>query len=172
MATGTWQGQGVRVWSLPDGRSASLPVAGSANVGFNLDGRLLVTGNSAEYTFWKIGSWERVHSVPTSLGDFYGAMAFSPRGTAIAVESERNRALIIHAPTFREMTSPDFDRQRPLNFSPPHGTLLVTADARQHLVIWQLAMLRRQLKDLDLDWTLDELHEEHLPFVEAVEVGQ
>lgn len=172
MATGTWQGQGVRVWSLPDGRSASLPVAGSANVGFNLDGRLLVTGNSAEYTFWKIGSWERVHSVPTSLGDFYGAMAFSPRGTAIAVESERNRALIIHAPTFREMTSPDFDRQRPLNFSPPQGTLLVTADARQHLVIWQLAMLRRQLKDLDLDWTLDELHEEHLPFVEAVEVGQ
>lgn len=170
MATGTWQGQGVRVWSLPGGRVKDLPVAGSANVGFNLDGKLLVTANGVEYAFWKIGSWERVHTVPTSLGDFYGAMAFSPRGTAIAVESERNRALIIHAATFREMTSPDFDRQRPLNFSPPHGTLLVNADARQHLVIWQLALLRRQLKALNLDWPIDELHEEILPVMDAVEV--
>lgn len=172
IAAGTWQGQGVRVWSLPGGSVIDLPVIGSANVGFNLDGKLLVTGNGSEYAFWKIGSWERVHSVPTSLGDFYGAMAFSPRGTAIAVESERNRALIIHAPTFREMTSPDFDRQRPLIFSPPHGALLVNADAKQHLVIWDVALLRRQLKSIALDWPLDELHEELLPIIEAVEMAR
>lgn len=170
IATGTWQGQGVRVWSLPGGQITDLPVNGSANVGFNLDGRLLVTGNGTEYAFWKIGTWERAHTVPTSLGDFYGAMAFSPRGTAIAIESERNRALIIAAPTFREMTSPDFDRQRPLVFSPPHGTLLVNADARQHLVIWDVALLRRQLKALSLDWPIDELPDDIIPVIDSVEI--
>uniref|UniRef100_UPI0037830E93 protein kinase domain-containing protein n=1 Tax=Prosthecobacter sp. TaxID=1965333 RepID=UPI0037830E93 len=172
VATGTWHGQGVRVWSLPDGRVTNLPVSGSANVGFNLDGKLLVTGNGVEYAFWKIGTWERAHTVPTSLGDLYGAMAFSPRGTAIAIESERNRALIIAAPTFREMTSPDFDRQRPLIFSPPHGTLLVNADARQHLVIWDVALLRQQLKALSLDWPIDGLPEEVLPVIDVVETAR
>jgi|UniRef100_UPI0037835601 serine/threonine protein kinase/WD40 repeat protein len=172
LAAGTWQGQGVRVWSLPEGRVTDLTVAGSANVGFNLDGKLLVTGNGQEYAFWTIGTWKQAHTVRTSLGDFYGAMAFSPRGTAIAIESERNRALIIHAPTLREMTSPDFDRQRPLNFSPPYGDLLVNADARQHLVIWDVALLRQELKAIGLDWPLPELPKDQLPLMEGVDLDE
>jgi hypothetical protein len=170
LATGTWHQDNVRLWSLPDGKPGpELKVEGSANVLFSPNGESLVTAGSNEYRIWPTDSWKNPAPVPTMLGDYFGAMAFSPRMTALAIESEHNRIKIIHPPTLMDLAAPDFDRQSPLAFS-PDGAILVNVDAKKHLVFWNLARLREGMKSINLDWKLPPIEESKLAPAVAVEV--
>ncbi len=180
LATGALKGQGVCIWSLPDGAWVTdIAVSGDANVGFSINGKgvdrsdWLVTGNGEEYCFWKVGDWNRKEvSIPTLLGYSDGSMAFSPRGTALALESEKLRIKLIypHPPRIDELAAPDFDRQSPLTFS-PKGGLLVDVDEKSHIIFWDLAQLREDLQRLGLDWDgFDKIDDPELPLVEEVTV--
>ena len=81
MATGTWKGQGVRVWNAHTGSLVTnLPLGENVAVAFSPGSRWLVTGAPAEYRFWKVGSWERAHAVPRQhAGDMYGSMRLLAR---------------------------------------------------------------------------------------------
>ncbi len=168
LATGTWHENNVRVWSLPEVRpERELQVEGSANVLFSPNGQWLVTGSSKEYGIWLTSTWERSSTVPTRLGDYFGAMSFSPRMTALAIESERNRIKIVYPPTLMELAAPDFDHQSPLAFS-PDGVMLVNVDAKKHLVFWNLALLRSGMKSVKLDWEIPTLAETQQPRIQSV----
>ena len=109
--------------------------------------------------------------VPTQMGNYFGGMAFSPRMTALALESERNRIRIVHPGDLVELAAPDFDHQAPLTFS-PEGALLVNLDAKSHLVFWNLFELRAGMKSIGLDWDLPPYPAlPPIPLVEAVEVA-
>jgi eukaryotic-like serine/threonine-protein kinase len=180
LAAGSPDGKGVHVWSLPDGEHvAHIPVLGSANVGFTIDDAAgdhsdwLVIGSNDRYSFWRNGDWKAAeHLIETKLGITYpGAMAFSSRGTALALESKHNQITIIypHPPSYQAWAKPDFARQSPLAFS-PKGGLLVDADEKRHIIIWNLCRLRDELKPLGLDWPLKPLIDPDGPPVERVTV--
>ena len=172
LATGTFNGSGVRVRSLDSSIVlADLDVPGSANVSFSYDGQWLVTGSGDEYSFWKTGAWTKEASIRTSLGNYCGAMDFSSRLTAVAIESARNKIRILYPdpPNFIELAAPDFDSQSPLAFS-PEGAVLVDVNKSHRIVMWNLARLRQELEALDLDWKLRPLPEPRITRIEEVVV--
>lgn len=153
LATGARGGADVQIWSLPDGKpKLSLDNTGGANVLFSPDGSMLVTANSVEYGVWKTENWSLATSIPTHTGNYFAAMAFSPRMTALALESERNRIRIVSPETLEDLAAPDFDYQAPLTFS-PEGVIMVDLDKKSHLIFWNLKELRSGMKSLGLDWT-------------------
>lgn len=153
MATGSSSGSDVRLWSLPDGRPVqTLRETGGANVLFSPDGSMLVTANNAEYKMWKIKDWSLIKTLRTHTGNYFGAMAFSPRMTALTLESERNRLRIIRPGNLEDLAAPDFDDQAPLAFS-PDGVIMVDLDKRSHLIFWNLPELRAGMRALGLDWS-------------------
>lgn len=172
LATGTRNGTDVRVWSIPEGRAEkTLPATGSANVLFSPDGTHLLVATSEKYEMWKTADWSIDAKVPTRLGNYFGGMAFSPRRTALALESEHNRIRILHPGDLVELAAPDFDHQAPLVFS-PEGALLVNLDAKSRLVIWNLVEVRAGLKSIGLDWDLLPYPPlPPMPRVESVEIG-
>jgi WD40 repeat protein len=157
LAAGTDGGRGVRVWDLASGAIAhDLPVPGSASVDFHHDqvtGRSwLAASGGSEYTFWDTATWEREQGIPAQLGKVHGAISFSPRMPVFAV-SEGGWLKVYGLPDFQVLLSPEFSSQDPMAFS-PGGFILVTADRRTHLYLWDLRLLRSSLRLLDLDLEL------------------
>lgn len=152
IATGTWKGQGVRVWNAHTGNLATnLPLGENVAVAFSRQSRWLVTGAPAEYRFWKVGSWEMAHAIPRQYaGDMYGSMAFSPDGRTLALVRGRNSDLrLVEADTGREWAT--LEAGEPHCFS-PRGNWLVTSEANGLLRLWDLRRIRQQLATLNLDW--------------------
>ncbi len=152
IATGTWQGQGVRVWNAHTGSLVTnLPLGLNVAVAFSPQSRWLVTGAPEEYRFWKVGSWEMAHAVPREhAGDMYGSMVFSPDGSTLALVRGRNSDVrLIEADTGREWAT--LEAGEPHCFS-PRGNWLVTSEADGLVRLWDLRRIRQQLATLKLDW--------------------
>lgn len=153
MATGSSSGSDVHIWSLPEGRPVhTLRDTGGANVLFSPDGSMLVTANNEEYKMWKTQDWSLIKTLRTHTGNYFGAMAFSPRMTALTLESERNRLRIIRPGNLEDLAAPDFDDQAPLAFS-PDGVIMVDLDKKSHLIFWHLPELRAGMRAWGLDWS-------------------
>ena len=161
LATGTWKGDGVRIWKLPEADApVDLPIHGSASVGFSPDGRWLVTGDTEAYRFWKMGVWELGKQISSGMSEHYGRMAFSAkRKTVMAIACQRDELKVIELKHLTELTAPDFDREAPLCFD-PDGLMLVTS-GETGTFFWQLDAVRAWLKEFDLDW-------EFLPDFESI----
>ena len=152
IATGTWKGQGVRVWNAHTGSLVTnLPLGENVAVAFSPRSRWLVTGAPEEYRFWKVGSWEIAHAVAREhAGDMYGSMVFSPDGSTLALVRGRNSDLrLIEADTGREWAT--LEAGEPRCFG-PRGSWLVTSEANGLVRLWDLRRIRRQLAALNLDW--------------------
>ena len=178
LAAGTWQGLGVRVWSLPSGDvAANLPGPGSAEVAFSPDmndDRMewLITGDPENYRFWTPGTWNVARApVPHRAEDRAGNIAFSPRKFVVAFSS--NGRLSVHQVEDMDVWAvPDFDREVPLCFD-PYGSVLVAGRAatgkRHFLLLWDIAEIRKGLKAMDNDWDhLDPIPDLAVPVVQAV----
>jgi serine/threonine protein kinase/WD40 repeat protein len=156
-ATGTWQGDGVKVW---DARTAAepraLPVEGSADVRFSPDGRLLLTMAGAEYVLWEVGTWsDRVRIPRSQAGGMPGVAAFSPDGRLLAVTHTRSTVQLVDPATGRELTTleaPDPQNVTGLGFS-PDGRLLIAALYAPRIQVWDLGAIRCGLAAMDLDWS-------------------
>jgi WD40 repeat protein len=152
VATGALNGPDVQIWSLPEGHPVhALRGTGGANVLFSPNGSMLVTANSVEYKIWETRNWSLIKSLRTHTGNYFGAMAFSPRLTALTLESERNKLRIIRPGNLEDLAAPDFDDQAPLTFS-PDGVIMVNLDKKSHLIFWNLPKLRAGMSALGLDW--------------------
>jgi WD40 repeat protein len=152
IATGTWKGEGVRIWNARTGSLVTnLPLGWNVAVAFSPQSHWLVTGAPQEYRFWKTGSWEIAHAVPReNAGDMYGSMVFSPDGRTLAYVRGRNSDLMLmEADTGREWAT--LDAGEPYCFS-PRGNWLVTSEANGLLRLWDLRRIRQQLATLELDW--------------------
>lgn len=152
-ASGNWKGQGVCVRDLESGQVISeLPVGQNVNVAYSPDGRWLLTGSPAEYRFWNTRSWQAERSLPRELaGDYVGAMAFAPTGTLLAVVHQRDSQVKLYAVADGQELG-TLEAGIPLGFSPDGQRLVTLAEDERTLLLWDLALIRRQLAALKLGW--------------------
>jgi tetratricopeptide (TPR) repeat protein len=156
VATGTWRGQGVKVWDAHRGTLArEIAVEESAEVRFSPDGRWLVTASGDEYAIWELGSWARRKQVPRSQAiSLPGQVAFSPVGGMLAITRTRSQVQLIDAESGQELATleaPESKNVSTLGFS-PDGRLLVVALATASIQVWDLEAIRRGLESLGLNW--------------------
>jgi serine/threonine protein kinase/WD40 repeat protein len=156
VATGTWQGTGVKVWNSRDGTLArDIAVGGSADVRFSPDGRSLVMGSGDEYAVWGLSSWLRRVQVPRSQATgLPGPAAFSPEGDVLALLKTRSLVQLFDAENGRELATleaPIPKTVSALAFSPDGDVLVVALDGAG-ILAWDLGAMRRELGSLGLDW--------------------
>ena len=167
------------------------PVQGSARIAFSCRPydlkrnepkedepvKWLVTGDENEYQFWYTEDWElkKDEMISSHMDRRSGRMAFSYRGfLAIAVEREKLKVFVpnpyypMKPPAFVDFSTPDFDKEIPLCFS-PYGRILVTTKPSGQIYFWHLDKVRTHLKELDLDWDVDPFEPEEFDRVSRVE---
>jgi WD40 repeat protein len=112
---------------------------------FSPDGRWLALGDGHVY---KVGTWEQLHLMPGF------SAAFTSDGETLAV-TDQTVIRLIHPESGREWVrfdDPNQDRLYEAIFSPDDSLLIVPGGESQTIRVWNLGLIRRQLRDLNLDW--------------------
>jgi eukaryotic-like serine/threonine-protein kinase len=154
-ASGTWRGNGTRIWDLHSGQQVGkeLP-GGDACVAFSPDGRWLVNGTKDEYRFWEVGSWRSGLCIPRNSQTAPGPLAFTTDGKILAIASSPREVRLIETATGRELATliaPDPHPIRWLCFR-PDGEQLAVACVNRALQLWDLRPMRERLAEMGLDW--------------------
>jgi WD40 repeat protein len=159
LATGNWQGQGVQVWDARTGKPAhdldfGRPEERAAWPAFSPDGKWLVTGSFAEYRFWEVGSWRKKHGLPReNVGKAIGWIVFSPDSKVLAVLHGVSDVWLVDPATGRPFASLP-GAGSPYCFSPDGSRLVTDAGRDGAFQVWDLRLIRRQLRERGLDWDL------------------
>jgi serine/threonine protein kinase/WD40 repeat protein len=162
VAAGAWGGSGVKVWATATGQSIKdlrVNDTGSNNafVSFSPDGQWLVSGGQSDYRSWRTGSWEAGPVLERDpVGQGPGPLAFSSDSRVLAIAQSSQFVRLIDTSTFREIAQlqpPDPHTISCLAFS-PDGSKLAAGTAKHVIHLWDLALIRRQLADMQLDWDL------------------
>ena len=152
-ATGAWQGTGVKVWSTETWKPIKeLAVSGSARCAFSPDGQWLLTSSGEECRLWSTDTWEARLKVPRDqAGDMPGGIALSANPPMAALLHGRDRGVkLISIPEGRELAF--FDTGEPLCFSRDGGLLATTSEDHRNVLVWDLRLIRQELRTLGLDW--------------------
>lgn len=156
LATGTWQGKGVKVWDVARAKlAAALPVEGSAEVVFKPDGTQLLTASGEEYALWETGTWRRLSRIGRSQsGSLPGMAAFSPDGRVLALAQTRSSVQLVDPEagrTYATLEPPEPRNVSGIRFS-GDGRRLALALNSPRILAWDLYLLRQGLAGLGLDW--------------------
>jgi hypothetical protein len=135
---------------LPTGAAPKLPLQGSTVAKFSPDGRWLMTNTSgAGCRLWEAGTWREVRR-------FHDAgFAFSPDSRLLALGDVFSVIRLVETTTGREvarLTGPEPVWYLPACFTPDGTRLISNGPDPSSLYVWDLRLIRRQLKELDLDW--------------------
>jgi serine/threonine protein kinase/WD40 repeat protein len=146
VVTGTVYGL-TKVWDARDGRPEKTLADLVINYArFSPDGRWLAT--RVDGRLLAVGTWEP--------GPQVGARAlFAPdRDSKLMAVPTANGIRLVDQVTGREVAmleDPDLDRTDHAVFT-PDGTKLIAVNGVKGISVWDLRRIRRQLKELDLDW--------------------
>lgn len=157
VATGTWNGYGVKIWDAETGQLVRELVhdARVASPTFSPDGQWLVT-DAENVDFWKTGSWEFSHRIVRGRGGpLPGALAFSRDGSMAAVPVARDVMHLVESATGKliaRLQAPNNDQIGWLGFTPGDSELVVVTGKPAQARVWDLRLIRSQLRDLGLDW--------------------
>lgn len=127
------------------------PFARSA---FSPQGSLLVTGASNHYTFWNVKEWKQLFSIPWK-SHLPGQLSFSPDGSHLATIATNYQVQLIdpnNGQSLATLHSPIPCLVSGLRFSPT-GTHLAVLTETNRVFLWNLKLIRQQLRDMNLDWT-------------------
>jgi serine/threonine protein kinase/WD40 repeat protein len=156
VATGTWRGDGVKVWDARRGTLVrDLPVRGNAEVVFSPDSRLLVTCAGHEYVVWETTHWSAIQRFERNLsGELPGTAAF--RGDSAILAMARTRSLIQLADVatgleLATLEGPDARVVSGLGFT-PDGQSLVQTSQSPEIGVWNLGAIQRGLTSAGLEW--------------------
>jgi WD40 repeat protein/predicted Ser/Thr protein kinase len=148
-------GSPVRVWEVSSGRKVhDFPGAIHATVAFTPDGRWLVIGTAEAYQFWSVGTWKPGLRIPRRAMNTSGPMAFSPSGKLMACLAEPLKVKLFDPATGEELatlTPPIPSTVEDLCFS-PDSTKLAVSTGTAITYLWDLQRIRRQLREMNLDW--------------------
>ncbi len=158
VATGTWKGSGVNLYEAASGQLVrKLPVQGSAAVAFSPDDQWLATANMMGFRLWKTGSWELwPQAIPSDQVSEMNPMAFSPDGRLLAIVPARNEFQIVTVPScvvVATLRAPSVGAISWTCFS-PDGAKFAVVEWSGQIDLWDLRILRDELKKLHMDWKL------------------
>jgi serine/threonine protein kinase/WD40 repeat protein len=149
----------VWIWDADNGRKVhELPLGDSMSAKFSPDGRWLATfGNAVTWSgcrLWEVGTWREVRRF-----DAGGGVAFSPDSRLLAISDVLSVIRLIETATGREvarLTGPEPMWYPPACFTPDGTRLIASCSGLTALYVWDLPLIRQQLKQLGLDWEWDE----------------
>jgi WD40 repeat protein len=161
-AAGHHQGQSpylpalVTVWDVNSGHSIALP--GSLpgdHVAFSPEGRWLVVGGAGDYRFYRVGNWEIGFVLSRDAGESTpGPLAFTRDGGVLAIARTLTDVQLVDPTTGRALATLRAPERRQVSwlcFS-PDGDHLAVATAGDHVQLWDLRLIHRQLAALGLEW--------------------
>jgi WD40 repeat protein len=141
----------AQVWDADSGKRVhQFPMVGSASANFSPDGRLLVTTpwSGSGCQVWEVGTWRELMRLD-------GGCSFSPDSRLLAISDVLGVIRLLETATGKELarlTGPEATWYTPNCFT-PDGTRLITSCSDQTaLYVWDLQLIRQQLKELGLDW--------------------
>jgi WD40 repeat protein len=148
----------VRVWDADDGQPVKeLPLHGSTAARFSPDGRWLMTCGTTGCRLWAAGTWQEVRRL--SGHNETGHAAFSPDSRLTAICDVFNLIRLVETSTGREvarLTGPEPMWYVPACFTPDGTRLIAISSGNTAIYVWDLRLIRQQLKELGLDWDWDE----------------
>ncbi|MFN0055795.1 MAG: WD40 repeat domain-containing serine/threonine protein kinase [Planctomycetales bacterium] len=157
VATGSWAWDPpvpVRIWDNESGRLVREIAEGAyATLNFTPDGRWLVLGSQQEFRFWEVETWTKGHAISRS-SHLVGACAFTRDGRLMAIAASPIAVKLVDPQDGSEiatLTPPDLKLVSDLRFS-PDGDRLAVATENNAVLLWDLRAIRRQLRDMELDW--------------------
>ncbi len=162
-ASCTWIDRGVpvAVWDARTGKKAlDLPVKNRASAFFSRDARWLITGDNHTVQFWSPRDWKPGPSIATDEAVVCGAVSVAPVGRTLAVQTSMTRVRLydyadLHPVALLD-SGDDSTFQAPC-FSPDGSRLVEVRPGFLH--VWDLRLLRRQLREIGLDWDLPTLRD-------------
>ncbi len=98
---------------------------------------------------WEVGTWREVRRFER------GNFVFSPDSRLLAINDVYSVIRLLETTTGREvarLTGPDPTWYGPACFTPDGTRLVATCSSPTALYVWDLRLIRQQLKELGLDW--------------------
>jgi WD40 repeat protein len=162
-------GGGLKVWETEHGQVVKeLPLGFMANAVFSPDGKWLAARGSEGGRILTAGTWEEGPAIQGRL-----ALAFSPDGDLLAVETGQGVIRLLDPATGREkarLEDPHQDAAGWLGFTPDGTRLVAVSDDGKAIHIWDLKRTRAELAKLGLDWDAPPYPERAAPGPLAVRV--
>ncbi|MFL6513410.1 MAG: WD40 repeat domain-containing serine/threonine protein kinase [Chthoniobacterales bacterium] len=158
LATGTWQGNDIKIWDAAGGRLlATLPAGESARVLWSSTNGIIAV-RMTDATQWleePDGTWRRGYVWhPDSGQTFWDHGTLTPDGRLLALPQSADRIRLVELATGKELITLEPPRASGLSairFS-PDNRFLAACGTREQVVVWDLPELRRELAALRLDW--------------------
>jgi serine/threonine protein kinase/WD40 repeat protein len=140
----------ARVWDADTGRQVrELPLEGSTQALFSPDGRWLLTATAGDgCRLWQVRTWRPVRR-------FEGYGCFSPDSRLLALGDVFSVIRLVETATGREvarLSGPEPLWYAPACFTLDGTRLIASSSGADALYAWDLRLIRRQLKELALDW--------------------
>ena len=144
----------VRVFRTPDMTSVGEIHTGSEVVNFAFTPRgdelAIATRNGVD--FYDSIAWQRTRSLPMRM-DTYANFIFAPDGETVWISNDARSAALYRVRDLKILL-PLPVNTLPLAISPDARYLAVSVESRR-LQLWDLEEVRKQLRDLGLDWVSD-----------------
>jgi len=123
---------------------------------FSPDGHWLATSTS-EYQLWEVGSWlPKGPPTPGSDVPEWNFTAFSPDGQVMARTLDGTKVQLLETQTEKPLATleaPGSIGITKFQFS-PDGSQLAVVQQDEQVQLWDLRLIRRDLKEMHLDWDM------------------
>jgi WD40 repeat protein len=160
VATFSWEAEGFRVWKAKTGKLVYVDAFGTKGKGrFTADGKYLVTagfGDGSGLRLWSVPDLKLVRKREGAAVAF----ALSPDGHLLAIAEASGKISLVRMDdneTLARFDAPGNGSVVDITFS-PDGRYLVGLNLEwTGYHVWDLGLLRQQLRELKLDWEKDPL---------------
>jgi serine/threonine protein kinase/WD40 repeat protein len=165
-ATSSWHNHLVKIWNAQSGNGvATLEMPSRAAATFSPDGRWLAAW-STEYQLYAVGSW--LKRGPPVVGNQianFNSLVFSPDSQYMAILKPGLGIRLLETDSARvlaDLEAPDSGRITAMTFS-PDGSQLAVVQGGDQLRVWDLRLIRSELRRANLDWELPQFAPSRLP---------
>ncbi len=153
IATGTWDGVGVRIWDAATGKTLQQIPSLDADVGYTADGQWLVISSVSGHSFWHTSSNAVLKTFSREEGEQnVGRMAFLPDGKTVAWNHSFNSVQLVAIDSLQVLANFTVPSERKIEWlrSSPDGRWLAVLAGRVYL--YDLQQLDQEMLALGLDW--------------------